>query len=77
MSSKDNIIPITSGETKPKQGFLSLIVGPTQVDIGIEPAKRVPRRPAAVVQLVKKQGRVTPDTPRSHRVSNNPKENNQ
>ncbi len=32
MSSKDKIVPITSGETKPKQGSFALIVGPTQVE---------------------------------------------
>ena len=79
MSSKDKIVPITSGETKPKEGWFALIVGPTQVDISIEPAKRIRRRPAAVVQLVKKQGNggVTPDRPASNRVSNNLKESSQ
>lgn len=79
MSSKDKIVPITIRETKPKQGSFALIVGPTQVDISIEPAKPVRRRPAAVVKLVKKQGGtgVTPGTPASHRVSNNPKESSQ
>ena len=79
MSSKDKIVPITSGETKPKQGSFALIVGPTQLDISIEPAEPVRRRPAAVVQLVKKQGGtgVRPQTPASHRVSNNLKESGQ
>ena len=77
MNSKDKIIPITRGESRPKQGCFALIVGRARVDV--EPAQPVRRRPAAVVQLVKKPGGtgVTPDTPASNRISNNLEEGSQ
>ena len=79
MNSKDKIIPIAQGENRPKQGCFALIVGRTRLDLCIQPAQPVRRRPAAVVQLVKKQGGtgVTPDTPASNRISNNLEESSQ
>jgi hypothetical protein len=57
MNSEEKIIPITRGARRPKQGCFAVIAGTTRVDVGIEAAQPVRRRPAAVVQLVSKQGR--------------------
>ena len=57
MNSQDKIVPITRGRRRPKQGCFAVIAGSTRVDVGIEAAQPVRRRPAGVVQLVSKQGR--------------------
>ena len=56
MGSEERIIPITRGERKPKQGSFAVIAGKTRVDVAIEAAQSIRRRPASLVELVKKQG---------------------
>jgi hypothetical protein len=79
MSSEEKIVPITRGERRPKQQeCFAVIVGRTRVDVGIEPAQLIRRRPAAVVELVNPQGHTdgTPSAPAST-PSNEPRESNQ
>jgi hypothetical protein len=78
MGSKKDIIPITRGERKPKQGWFAVITGSTRVDIGIEPAQPLQNVSPAVVELINKQCHTegTPDAPASNRI-NNSRESNQ
>jgi hypothetical protein len=76
MSSKEKVVPITRGERRPNQECLALIVGPTRLDFGFEPAQPVRRRPATVVQLVNNRGRIAGVTEPAacNRMSSNPEE---
>ena len=80
MSSEEKIVPITRGERGPRQQeCFAVIAGRTRVHVGIEPARLIRRRSAAVVELVIKQRHTdgTPNAPASTPSNNNLTKSNQ